>query len=86
MTLNERKEQWGKDVPRKRKGSRRKVTYSKYGVPKKYDGGSRKLAAVIKRIAKLYREGKRVPNSLIKQRILLGKKSMKRKKRWKEII
>tara|TARA_B100001939_G_C16944245_1_gene619577 strand:- start:2299 stop:2556 length:258 start_codon:yes stop_codon:yes gene_type:complete len=71
----------GKDVPRKRKGSRRKVTYSKYGVPKKYDGGSARLAAVIKRIAELYKAGRRVPQSLINERMRLGKKSLKRKSR-----
>ena len=56
------------------------------GVNKKYlsgTAGSRraKLARVLKRIAKLYKEGKRVPRSLMAERVRLGKKSGRKKKR-----
>ncbi len=64
---------------KRKKRTRRKVPYSKHGVPRKYDGGSKKLASVIKRIAKLYKAGKRVPRSLIKERIRLGKRSLGKK-------
>ena len=68
---------------RRKKRSRRKVPYSRHGVPRKYDGGSKKLAAIIKRIAKLYKEGKRVPRSLIRERIRLGKRSLGKKAKRK---
>ena len=68
---------------KRRKGSRRKVSYSKHGVPRKYDGGNSTLARLIKRIAKLYKEGKKVPKSLIDRRIKLGKKLMGNGKRTK---
>ena len=76
MTSRERRQR-GKDVARKRKGSRRQVAYSKHGVPRKYDMGSATLARVIKKIAQLYKEGKRVPKKLIDQRIRLGKRKRK---------
>jgi len=49
------------------------------GLPKKYLSGvdrSRRarLARIIKRISRLYREGKNIPQTLIDQRIQLGKK------------
>ena len=66
---------------KRRKGSRRKVSYSKHGVPRKYDEGSSALAKVIKQIANLYKQGKRVPRSLIARRIKLGKRALKRKRR-----
>jgi hypothetical protein len=72
----EQRQQGLEDVS-KRKG-RRQVRYSKHGVPYKYDGGSVTLARVIKRIAKLYKEGKRVPNSLIKRRMKLGKRKRRK--------
>ena len=48
-------------------------------VPKKYLAGTKgsrraRLAKVIKRIARLYKQGKKVPRSLIRTRIRLGKK------------
>jgi hypothetical protein len=70
-----------------RKSKRKRVPKDKKSrVPKKYLAGTKgskrtKLASVIKRIAKLYREGKTVPRSLIQQRIRLGKKSAKKKKK-----
>ena len=56
------------------------------GVNKKYlsgTAGSRraKLARTIKKIASLYKQGKRVPKSLLAERVRLGKKSGKKKKR-----
>ncbi len=49
------------------------------GLPKKYLSGIKgsdrqKLAQIIQRISKLYRAGKNVPQSLINERIRLGKK------------
>lgn len=49
------------------------------GLPKKYLSGTsgakrRELADVIARISKLYREGKKIPQSLIRRRMELGKK------------
>lgn len=48
-------------------------------IPKKYLAGTKgskraQLARVIKRIKKLYKAGKRVPRSLIRTRIRLGKR------------
>ncbi|MFZ9079273.1 MAG: hypothetical protein ACO23H_12125 [Alphaproteobacteria bacterium] len=56
------------------------------GVNKKYLSGTKgskraQLARVIKRIAKLYKQGKRVPKSLLAQRMRLGKKSGRKKKK-----
>ena len=65
---------------------RRKVPKDKRSrVPKKYLSGTKgsrrsQLANVIKRIAKLYREGKVVPQSLIKERMRLGRTKRARKK------
>jgi hypothetical protein len=49
------------------------------GIPKKYlsgvKGGKRtQLASVLKRISTLYRSGKRIPESLLNQRLKLGRK------------
>jgi|TARA_Y100000052_G_C2919611_1_gene67438 hypothetical protein len=49
------------------------------GLPKKYLSGTsgakrKELADVLARISKLYREGKRIPQSLIRRRMELGKK------------
>jgi len=70
---------------RKRKSKRRVPKDKRSGVPKKYLGSTKgskrtRLASIIKRIAKLYREGKTVPQSLIKERIRLGRKKRARKK------
>tara|TARA_R100000231_G_C5199742_1_gene127019 strand:+ start:263 stop:448 length:186 start_codon:yes stop_codon:yes gene_type:complete len=48
------------------------------GLPKKYLSGvkgskRRRLAEVIQRISRLYRQGKNVPQSLIDERIRLGR-------------
>ena len=70
-----------------RRKSKRKVPKDKRSkVPKKYLSGTKgtkrtQLANVIKRIAKLYKEGKTVPKSLLAQRMRLGKKSGKKKKK-----
>ena len=59
---------------------RRRVPKDKAsGLPKKYLSGTsgakrRELADVIARISKLYREGKKIPQSLIRRRMELGKK------------
>lgn len=71
-------------MPRK---SKRKVPKDRRSkVPKKYLSGTKgtkrsRLASIIKRIAKLYREGKRVPKSLLAERMRLGKKRGKKKKK-----
>ncbi len=49
------------------------------GLPKKYLSGvggitRKRLARVVSRISALYREGKRIPQSLIDERIKLGRK------------
>ena len=49
------------------------------GLPKKYLSGTsgakrKELADVLARISKLYKEGKRIPQSLIRRRMELGKK------------
>jgi len=49
------------------------------GLPKKYLSGvkgskRRRLAEVIQRISRLYRQGKNVPQSLLDERIRLGRK------------
>ena len=48
------------------------------GLPKKYLSGvkgtkRRRLAEVIQRISRLYRQGKNVPQSLLDERIRLGR-------------
>ena len=48
------------------------------GLPKKYLSGvkgskRRRLAEVIQRISRLYRQGKNVPQSLLNERIRLGR-------------
>jgi hypothetical protein len=59
---------------------RRKVAKDKSsGLPKKYLSGVKgsrrtRLARVTRRISRLYKEGKNIPQSLIDQRIKLGKK------------
>lgn len=68
------------------KKRRRVPKDKKTGVNKKYLSGTAgarraRLARVIKRIAKLYREGKRVPKSLLAERVRLGKKSGRKKKK-----
>lgn len=70
-------------MPRK---SKRVPKDKRSKVPKKYLSGTKgtkrtQLANVIKRIAKLYREGKKVPKSLLAQRMRLGKKRGKKKKK-----
>jgi len=57
-------------------------------IPKKYLSGTKgkrrsDLASAIKKIAKLYKEGKRVPKSLIKKRVALGKKKANGRKKKK---
>jgi len=49
------------------------------GLPKKYLSGVRgsrraRLARITRRISRLYKEGKNIPQTLIDQRIKLGKK------------
>ena len=49
------------------------------GLPKKYLSGikgsqRRRLASVVLRISNLYKAGKRIPQSLINERIRLGRK------------
>mgnify|MGYP005703980917 CR=1 FL=1 len=58
----------------------RKVAKDKMsGIPKKYLSGAegtrrRKLASILTRISNLYKAGKRIPQSLIDERIRLGRK------------
>jgi|TARA_B100000035_G_scaffold37331_1_gene28209 hypothetical protein len=58
----------------------RKVIKDKMsGIPKKYLSGTegsrrRRLSNVLQRISRLYKAGKRIPQSLIDERIKLGRK------------
>lgn len=58
---------------------RRPPKDKKTGLPKKYLSGTKgktrqNLASVTKRMAKLAREGKKIPQSLIDERLRLGRK------------
>ena len=57
---------------------RRPPKDKKTGLPKKYLSGTKgkkrqQLASVTKRMAKLAKEGKKIPQSLIDQRLRLGR-------------
>jgi hypothetical protein len=71
----------GKQVPKRKKSKKRKVSYDK-GVPSKYLSGSRNKstkAAEIKRTAKAYKEGRYIDLKKVqKSRVKQGKKKKKK--------
>jgi CRISPR/Cas system CMR subunit Cmr4 (Cas7 group RAMP superfamily) len=66
--------------PKQRKAIKDKKT----GLPKRYLSGIKgaqrsALARVTQQISKLYQQGKRIPQSLIEEKIALGKRDKKRR-------